>query len=748
MVKIDKKNIKNIFLLITILAIFSTCIFAKTLFNGEVFAWYNDQLFQHNVFYKEWYRIIKETISDRILAVYSWNTFLGTDYLASKLMYCVGDFLITPFFIFYNGEINYDILFAVTTIITIVLSGINMYIYLIKYQIKKDYLLIPISIIYALGGFTMTYTGSYMFHRFYALLPLLFYFCEVYIQDNKKAGFALIVAILFLQGYELLFSTCFFLALYFIQAYKIRYQYKLLDILKKAVPLIISFFIGILMCGIFLVPLVIYLKSNPRVAGMNFGNLFWNFRIVVYFFTNMVVHGFNCRSGQPPYLFFGSDHYAENGLFATVLFILAFVVLIKKGNKNEKKCWLIGEIIIIVCLLFRPFNSVIHGFSVPSLRWNFLLEFYHLMIVAYAFEKYDVESNYFHEINKIYFFYIALYVIFILVYKIDLKTYWLTILINVGSFGLVYIYSLLLNKKAKTLFSLFTILNVMIMYTLSIYNAYGIYGKGDISYNNEYLTYLIETDEDRMFRIYFDSDELWPYSWLNLNDSINNDYMSTTTYDSTYNSVINDFLDLNAYDLWMIDINSTNLLKMLGTKYYITSSNVSDADNYEFYTTINNFNVYKLKDYNNIGYTVSKFINENDATEVDENVVIIKDEDYKLVEDIKQSNKQQLKVIEYNRQYLKGTIQVDSKSLLFVSIPYSSGWTVKDQNGRQLNTMDVNGGFLGILIDENVSELNFYYGTPGLKVGAIISAVSFMAFIAIVVIDKKYSNRKEYVDFE
>ncbi len=741
-IKIDKKNIKNIFLLITILAIFSTCIFAKTLFNGEVFAWYNDQLFQHNVFYKEWYRIIKETISDRILAVYSWNTFLGTDYLASKLMYCVGDFLITPFFIFYNGEINYDILFAVTTIITIVLSGINMYIYLIKYQIKKDYLLIPISIIYALGGFTMTYTGSYMFHRFYALLPLLFYFCEVYIQNNKKAGFSFIVAILFLQGYELLFSTCFFLVLYFIQAYKIRYQYKLLDILKKAVPLIVSFFIGILMCGIFLVPLMIYLKSNPRVAGMSFGNLFWNLRIVVYFFTNMVVHGFNSRSGQPPYLFFGSNHYAENGLFATVLFILAFVVLIKKGDKNEKRCWLIGEIIIIVCLLFRPFNSVIHGFSVPSLRWNFLLEFYHLMIVAYVFEKYEVDKNYFHEIDKVYFFYIALYIIFILVYKIDFKTYWLTILINVGGFSLVYIYSLLLNKKTKTLFSIFTILNVMIMYALSIYNAYGVYGKGDISYNNEYLTYLIETDEDKMFRIYFDSDELWPYSWLNLNDSINNDYMSTTTYDSTYNSVINDFLNLNAYDLWMIDINSTKLLKMLGTKYYITSSNISD-DDYEFYTTINNFNVYKLKNYNNIGYTVSKFINEKDALEVDENVAIIKDEDYKLVEDIKQSNKQQLKVIEYNRQYLKGTIQVESKSLLFVSIPYSSGWTVKDQNGRQLNTIDVNGGFLGILIDEDVSELSFYYGTPGLKVGAIISAVSFMAFIGIVIID-----RKERIDFE
>ena len=746
--KMHKKNIKNILLVIIILTIFSICIFSKTLFNGQIFAWYNDQLFQHNVFYKEWYRIIKETMNNHILAVYSWNTFLGTDYLASKLMYCVGDFLITPFFIFYNGEINYDVLFAITTIITIILSGMNMYIYLVKYRIRKDHLLISIPIIYSLGGFAMTYTGTYMFHRYYALLPLLFYFCEVYIQDGKISGFSLIVAILFLQSYELLFSTCFFMVLYFIQVYKIRYQYKLLDILKKAIPLIVSFLIGILMCGVLLIPLVIYLRSNSRVAGLDFGNLFWNLRIVASFFSSMIMPTFNCRSNQPPYLFYGTDHYAENGLFATVLFILAFVVLIKKANKNEKRCWLVGEAIILICLLFRPFNSVIHGFSLPSLRWSFLLEFYHLMLISYVFENYEVEENYFHEINKIYICYIVLYLVFIAVYKIDLNKYWPSIFINVGGFCLIYIYSLLLNKKSKKLFSIFSIFNVMIMYLLSINGTYGMYGEGDASYNNEYLSYMIENDEDKMFRIYFDSDELWPYSWLNLNDSINNNYMTTTTYDSTYDSKINEFLGLNGYDSWMIDINNTDLLKILGAKYYITRSSINDANNYEFYATINNFNVYKLLDYNSIGYTISEFISEKDASRIDENIAIIKDDDHQFVKNIKKSNRQQLDVIEYNRQYLKGTIKVESESLLFVSIPYSSGWTIKDQDDRELKTIEVNGGFLGILIDENVSELCFYYGTPGIKIGILISSITFLAFIAIIIIDKKYCSKKEEVDFE
>ena len=92
------KKLRNTIIVTTILLIFCCCLFYKTLFQGAVFAWYNDQLFQHNVFYKEWYEIIKESISSHTLAVYSWNTFLGNDYLASKLMYGIGDFLITPFF--------------------------------------------------------------------------------------------------------------------------------------------------------------------------------------------------------------------------------------------------------------------------------------------------------------------------------------------------------------------------------------------------------------------------------------------------------------------------------------------------------------------------------------------------------------------------------------------------------------------------------------------------------------------------
>lgn len=726
------KKLRNTIIVTTILLIFCCCLFYKTLFQGAVFAWYNDQLFQHNVFYKEWYEIIKESISSHTLAVYSWNTFLGNDYLASKLMYGIGDFLITPFFIFYNGNINYDMLFAITTIITIVLSGITMLVFLDKYGIKKNYLQIIISIIYALGGFVMTYTGTYTFHRFYCLLPLLFYFCERYIQDNKRIGFTLIIAILFLQSYELLFSACFFLILYFIQSNQLRYKLSILDILKKSVPLIISFLIGIMLCGVFLLPLYAYIKNNPRVGNINSSSIVWNYKNIVSILTSFIVPAFNFRSGNPPYMFYENTHYgSEFGVYASILFILAFIILYRQGNKKEKKIWFIGEALIILCLLIKPINSIIHGFSVPSLRFIFLLELYHLLVTAYTFENYEVNKYYLCEINFLYVIYMVSYLIFIFTYKIDLKVYSISILINILSFSLLYLYSYFYVKN-KILLSTIVIVNVMLLYAASIYATYGIYGNGEESYNKEYLQYFIENDEDKMFRIYFDSDELWPYSWLNLNDSINNSYMSVTTYDSTYDSTLNNFLNSKGINDWLIDLNDLETFKLLGVKYYITTSNVDDT-NYELITNLNNFNIYKINNYNHIGFTYEKFVKESNVQRNNIlEVAYVKNDDYNKVQNIKNNNCVQLEIVEYNRQYFKGKLDTNEKSLLFVSIPYSSGWNVVDQNGNKLETININGGFLGVITNEDSNEINFYYGTPYLKQGLLLSFLGGVSFIWIV----------------
>ncbi len=176
----------------------------------------------------------------------------------------------------------------------------------------------------------------------------------------------------------------------------------------------------------------------------------------------------------------------------------------------------------------------------------------------------------------------------------------------------------------------------------------------------------------------------------------------------------------------------------MGVKYYITTSNIEN-DNYELISNLNNFYIYKIKNYNHIGFTYDKFIKEDSSSTYNMlDVAIVSDDDFDKLESIKTSDRVQLHVVEYNRQYFKGELDSTEKALLFVSIPYSSGWNVVDQNGNKLETININGGFLGVITNEDSREISFYYGTPYLKQGMLMSIVGGVLFILLVVKEAKY----------
>lgn len=250
-----------------------------------------------------------------------------------------------------------------------------------------------------------------------------------------------------------------------------------------------------------------------------------------------------------------------------------------------------------------------------------------------------------------------------------------------------------------------------------------------------------------MYRIYFDAKEIPPFSSLCLNDSIEYNYMSTTTYDSAYSWILTDFLSMNGYKDWIIDINKPELLKMLGVKYIGVLNNTSIIDKLdtEFAYDLDNLEMHMIKDYNHIGHTYSSFIKESQATNnIDwNNELIVSDEIYDELSKYKKLPKSQFEIIEYNRQYLKGTLNVPGESILFMGIPYSSGWNVVDQSGSKLSTLNVQGGFLGIKVNESSKELSFYYRTPGIKAGLLLSIVGTLLSVGLLFYDKKKNKRDE-----
>jgi uncharacterized membrane protein YfhO len=98
------------------------------------------------------------------------------------------------------------------------------------------------------------------------------------------------------------------------------------------------------------------------------------------------------------------------------------------------------------------------------------------------------------------------------------------------------------------------------------------------------------------------------------------------------------------------------------------------------------------------------------------------------------SNKVDLQ--EYSNSYLKGNVNVDRGKMLFFSIPYDKGWTLKI-DGKKVSTEPVNIGFTGAKISKGNHLVELEYHQPLLKIGIIISFICWGIIFWRMVIRRK-----------
>lgn len=92
-----------------------------------------------------------------------------------------------------------------------------------------------------------------------------------------------------------------------------------------------------------------------------------------------------------------------------------------------------------------------------------------------------------------------------------------------------------------------------------------------------------------------------------------------------------------------------------------------------------------------------------------------------------------MEVTEYKDGYLKGNVMVsEDKTVLFTSIPYDVGWTVKVDGEVAEPQYVVEAAFMALELEPGYHELEFEYEAPGVKEGIIVSGVSIGIYIALV----------------
>lgn len=85
---------------------------------------------------------------------------------------------------------------------------------------------------------------------------------------------------------------------------------------------------------------------------------------------------------------------------------------------------------------------------------------------------------------------------------------------------------------------------------------------------------------------------------------------------------------------------------------------------------------------------------------------------------------------------ISGSIQAETDKLLFMSIPYSTGWRCY-LNGIEVPILKANIGFCAVEIPAGDYSVVWKYSTPGLKSGLLLSIFSWIFFIILLVNEKQ-----------
>lgn len=89
-----------------------------------------------------------------------------------------------------------------------------------------------------------------------------------------------------------------------------------------------------------------------------------------------------------------------------------------------------------------------------------------------------------------------------------------------------------------------------------------------------------------------------------------------------------------------------------------------------------------------------------------------------------------LEQVQYTEQSVQGVISTKKDGLLYLSIPYSKGWTVK-VDGKKTKFIEVNHAFIGVALNKGIHKVELNYITPYFKEGLFISLIGLVTFLVI-----------------
>ncbi len=271
------------------------------------------------------------------------------------------------------------------------------------------------------------------------------------------------------------------------------------------------------------------------------------------------------------------------------------------------------------------------------------------------------------------------------------------------------------------------------------------------SYPGELNAHLDSFDENNfssLYRVFVPHESLyWTYSH---NQNLHYDLMGTMTYDSTYTPSFNDMKmiapQVKAFGSeWIFDILDPNILDFVNVKYAIVS-NPEELPHENFSLVQSDYRgslmIYENLNYRPIGTTYSKIITYDEylsqgySTDSLNNFIISHESDVEEISQFIQEDYYQLENIDFHNNYFYGNVNAENGGFMVLGIPFDEGWDIK-VNGESIDYFKVNGGMIGLPLQDGFNEITMYYTSPGFKEGVVLTAIGISLMIAIFLVERK-----------
>ncbi len=149
--------------------------------------------------------------------------------------------------------------------------------------------------------------------------------------------------------------------------------------------------------------------------------------------------------------------------------------------------------------------------------------------------------------------------------------------------------------------------------------------------------------------------------------------------------------------------------------------------------------IYENKDFRPLGttyysvLTYEEFMQTNQSLYELNNMVICNNENLEEIKAlVKRDARSELNNIQYGGNQLTGDIKSDNGGFMVITLPYDEGWKIL-VNENEVKKYEVNGGFIGIPINQGENHIEMYFVPKGFKFGLIMSVIgSIMATVLFI----------------